>query len=217
MPLFPLPVSGSARQSAPLVKICGFTRAVDVDAAIADGVDAIGLNLAKGPRKITADIAATFAQRCPASVTPVLLTVDADLATCLELLRQTGCQAIQLHGRESAELSIDLRRRVPVIKAFAIATASDLAAVRGFPADAYLLDAKVQGLDGGSGQAWDWSLLTQDLGAPIMLAGGLNAGNVGEAIARVHPWAVDTASGVEAAPGIKDAAAMAAFIGAAKS
>jgi phosphoribosylanthranilate isomerase len=135
----------------------------------------------------------------------------------LELLRQTGCQAIQLHGRESAEQSRELRRRVAVIKAFAIANADDIAAVRGFPADAYLLDTKVPGLDGGSGQAWDWSLLTQDLGTPIMLAGGLNPANVADAVARTHPWAVDTASGVEAAPGIKDAAAMSAFIRAAKT
>jgi phosphoribosylanthranilate isomerase len=108
---------------------------------------------------------------------------------------------------------------LPVVKAFAIADATDVARVRGYPADAYLLDAKVPGLAGGTGTAWDWSLLAAaaNLGAPIMLAGGLTPANVAAAIAATAPFAVDTASGVESTPGIKDAAAMAAFVAAVRA
>jgi len=197
------------------VKYCGFTRPRDVDAAIAAGVDALGFNVARGPRRIAADRAAALVARCPPYVTTVLLTVDADEATILDLLRTTRCSAVQLHGSEAPELADSLRRRVPVTKAFAIATFADLRPVRGYPADSYLLDTKVPGIDGGTGQTWDWSLLVGlDLGAPIVLAGGLSAANVGAAITAVQPWAVDTASGIEDAPGHKDPQRMAAFLAA---
>lgn len=197
------------------VKYCGFTRPRDVEAAIAAGVDAIGLNVARGPRRIAADRAAVLAAQCPPYVTAVLLTVDADEATILDLLRTTRCTAVQLHGDETPELAERLRRRVPVTKAFAIASFADLAVIRGYPADSYLLDTKVPGQAGGTGQAWDWSLLTGlDLGAPIVLAGGLTAANVATAIAAVRPYAVDTASGIEDAPGHKDPTLIAAFLAA---
>lgn len=195
-------------------KICGFTRAKDLDAAIALGVDAVGLNVAKGPRKISVDQATAFVRRCPPFVTTVLLVVDPDLDTALDLITATRCQAIQLHGDEPPDLAEKLRRRVHVLKAFAIAEAGDIDRVAGYPADAYLLDAKVSGQSGGTGRTWDWSLLRRDLGAPVVLAGGLNADNVATAVTATRPWAVDTASGVESVPGIKDPARMAAFLAA---
>ena len=106
-----------------------------------------------------------------------------------------------------------VRRRLPVLKAFRLAAPADRARIRGYPADAVLLDASVPGMLGGSGVTWDHGWLAGvDLGVPMILAGGLGPANVAAAIARTRPWAVDTASGVESAPGLKDAASMQAFV-----
>jgi phosphoribosylanthranilate isomerase len=200
------------------IKFCGFTRDQDVRAALALGVDAIGLNLARGPRRISVERAAELARLVPAPALAVALFVDADEAAILAALDATGCGAVQLHGDEPPELAERLRRRATVIKAFRIADAASLAAVRGYPADLYLLDAAVPGQSGGTGSAWDHGLLAGvDLGRPLMLAGGLNPGNVAAARARVRPAWVDTASGIESAPGIKDAARMTAFVAACRS
>ena len=200
------------------IKFCGFTRDEDVRAALALGVDAIGLNLARGPRKITVERAAALARLIPSSVMTVALFVDADEATILAALSVIGCTAVQLHGDEPPELAERLRRLATVIKAFRVSDAASLTAVSGYPADVYLLDAAVPGQAGGTGTAWDHGLLAGvDLGKPVMLAGGLNPGNVAAAIARVKPWGVDTASGIESAPGIKDPAKMAAFVAACRS
>ena len=199
------------------IKFCGFTRDEDVRAALALGIDAIGLNLARGPRKITVERAAALARLIPSSVMTVALFVDADEATILAAMSVIGCKAVQLHGDEPPELAERLRRQVTVIKAFRISDAASLAAVHGYPADMYLLDAAVPGQSGGTGTAWDHGLLAGvDLGKPVMLAGGLNPGNLAAAIARVKPWGVDTASGIESGPGIKDPVKMAAFVAASR-
>lgn len=199
------------------VKVCGFTRAQDVRDALDAGVDALGLNLARGPRRIAPDQAAALAALIPPLAQAVLLFVDADEETILAAAAATRCAALQLHGDEPPELAARLRRRLPVIKAFRIASVADLDRVPGYPADAYLLDAAVAGAHGGTGTAWDHGLLAgRDLGAPVILAGGLTPGNVAAAVAAVRPWGVDTASGVESAPGIKDAARMRAFAAAAR-
>lgn len=196
------------------VKVCGFTREQDVRDALDAGVDALGFNLARGPRRIALARAAQLAALVPPLVQAVALFVDAGEDEILAALAATRCSAVQLHGDEPAELAERLRRRVVVIKAFRIATAEDLGRVRGYPADAYLLDAAVP----GAGRSWDHRLLAErDLGAPLILAGGLAPGNVAAAIAAVRPWAVDTASGVESAPGVKDAALMRAFVAAAQA
>ena len=202
----------------PKIKFCGFTRAEDVRAAVALGVDAVGLNLARGPRRIDAAHAATLVRLLPPFTTAVALFVDQDEAAILEAMRVTRCAAVQLHGSEPPELAERLRARFPLLKAFAIASATDLTRVRGYPADAYLLDTALPGVAGGTGVGWDHALLAdQDLGAPLVLAGGLRADTVAAAIARVRPYAVDVASGIESAPAIKDQALMAAFIVAVRS
>ncbi|MBN8524184.1 MAG: phosphoribosylanthranilate isomerase [Planctomycetes bacterium] len=199
------------------VKICGFTRPQDVRDALDAGTDALGLNLARGPRRIGLDQAVALSALIPPLVQSVLLFVDADEESILAAAAATRCGAVQLHGDESPELASRLRRRLPVIKAFRIGSAADLDRVRGYPADAYLLDAAVAGAHGGTGTAWDHGLLAgRDLGAPVILAGGLRPGNVAAAIAAVRPWAVDTASGVESAPAIKDAELMRSFVRAAR-
>jgi phosphoribosylanthranilate isomerase len=197
------------------IKFCGFTRDQDVRDAVVLGVDAIGLNLARGPRRISVERAAELARLVPPFVTAVALFVDADDLTILEAMRVTRCTAVQLHGDEPPELAERLRTRFPVIKAFAMRDASSLAAVAGYPADAYLLDAAVPGTSGGSGIAWDHHLLAgATLGRPVILAGGLRPANAAAAVAATRPFGVDVASGIESAPGHKDAALMRAFVAA---
>lgn len=200
------------------VKVCGFTREQDVRDALGAGVDALGFNLARGPRRIDVARAAQLAALVPPLVQAVALFVDAAEDAILAAVAATRCSAVQLHGDEPPELAERLRRRVIVIKAFRIAVAADLERVRGYPADAYLLDAAVAGAHGGTGVAWDHRLLAgRELGAPLILAGGLTPANVAAAVAAVRPWAVDTASGVESAPGVKDAALMRAFVAAVRA
>ena len=200
------------------VKVCGFTTEDDIHAACQVGVDAIGLNLASGPRRIDLEQAVALAAATPPLVTVVLLFVDAGLDTIRHALRATRAGAVQLHGNEPPELAAALREEVPVIKAFRVRDAATLDAISAYPADAYLLDAYVPGQAGGTGASWDHRLLAgRDLGRPLILAGGLTPHTVAQAVADVRPWAVDTASGVESAPGRKDPAQIEAFIQALRS
>lgn len=195
------------------IKLCGFTRPEDVRAALDLGVDLIGLNLARGPRRIDPERASALARLVPPGATAVALFVDAGEDAILAALARSRCTCVQLHGDEPPELAERLRARLPVIKAFRVGGPADLVRARGYPADAFLLDAAVPGAVGGTGVAWDHRWLAGlDLGAPVLLAGGLHPGNVAAAARATRPWAVDAASGVESAPGIKDGALMAAFV-----
>lgn len=203
--------------SAPRVKICGLTRPEDVRAAVAAGADAIGLNLARGPRRIGLDQAAALAALVPPPVCVVALLVDASEEAVLAAAAATRAGAVQLHGDEPPELASRIARRLPVIKAFRIASRADLDRARGYPADIHLFDAAVAGQLGGTGRTWDVAWLAgAEPGRPVMIAGGLTPANVAAAVAAAKPWAVDTASGVESSPGIKDAELMRAFVAAAK-
>jgi phosphoribosylanthranilate isomerase len=195
------------------IKFCGFTRAEDIHAAVACGVDAIGLNVARGPRKISVEQARDFAALLPPFIARVALFVDADENTIVSAMQHTRCQVVQLHGHEPPELADRLRQRFLVIKAFAIKNVADLHAAQNYPADAYLFDAAVPGVAGGTGVAWDHHVLKGiSFSRPIILAGGLNPDTVAPACAVTHPYAVDVASGIESAPGIKDHARMHAFM-----
>lgn len=206
------PAASSSSRHRPKVKFCGFTHADDLRAAIDLGVDAVGLNLARGPRKISVEQAAALARLAPPFVTTVALFVDADEATICAAMQATRCAVVQLHGSEPPELAERLRARFPVIKAFAVRDAASLAAIAGYPADAYLLDTAVPGQAGGTGTTWDHRLIA-DLRCdrPWLLAGGLQAENAAVA-ATSGAWALDVSSGIESAPGRKDAARMAAFM-----
>ncbi len=207
------PMAGTlVGRRTPRIKFCGFTRPEDVRAACDLGVDLIGLNLARGPRRIDLLVAISLARLVPPGIGVVALSVNADAESVLAQAAALRAAAVQLHGEESPEVAGFLRARIPVIRAFRIATPTDLRRIQGYPADAYLLDAAVAGSLGGTGVAWDHTLLAgADLGAPVILAGGLHAGTVATAITTAQPWAVDAASGIESAPGCKDAARMAAF------
>ncbi len=199
------------------IKICGFTAVEDVRAAVELGVDALGFNFAKGPRKISPQHGASLVRALSPFTTSVALFVDADEATILEAMRVSRCQVVQLHGQESPELAESLRKRFPVIKAFRVRDSHVLQEAAAYPADALLLDAWVDGAEGGTGHSWDYSMVREyTFQSPIILAGGLHAHNVATAIAALQPWAVDVASGVESGPGRKEKEQMAAFVRAVK-
>ncbi|MFT3665069.1 phosphoribosylanthranilate isomerase [Piscinibacter sp.] len=193
------------------IKICGLTREADLDAAVAAGADAVGFVLyPKSPRCVGAARAAELARRLPPFVTPVALLVNASRDE-IDAARDALPHAVlQFHGDES-RADCEAAGR-PYLRAARMAPGLDLVdfASRFPSAQAILLDAHVEGY-GGGGKVFDWSLIPANVSRPVVLSGGLHAGNVTEGILQVRPWAVDVSSGVEAAKGIKDAAAMRRF------
>ena len=195
------------------VKICGITRAEDAQAVAASGADAIGFVFyAKSPRHVNAEQAARLVAALPPFVTTVGLFVDADAAFVHEVLAAVPLDVLQFHGDESPEYCAQFGR--PYLKAIRVKAGVDLlqCAARFSAAQALLLDAHVEGIPGGTGTAFDWTLIPGQLPLPVILSGGLDAENVAEGIRQVRPYAVDVSSGVEAAKGIKDAAKIAAFM-----
>ncbi len=195
------------------VKICGITRLEDGLAAARSGADAIGFVFdPSSPRFIDVDRAAGIARALPPFVTRVGLFVDADTGFVHRMLDGVPLDLLQFHGEEAPKYCSRFGR--PYIKAIAMGDDVDVeyAAAQFSDASALLLDAFVPGTPGGTGERFDWGRVPRDLGMPIVLAGGLNPGNVAEAIATAHPFAVDVSSGVEQEKGIKDAAKIEGFI-----
>ena len=193
------------------IKICGLTRAQDVDAAVSAGADAIGFVLyPRSPRAVSVALAADLARRLPPFVTPVLLFVNASAAAIAEALAAVPTALLQFHGDEDAT-ACDAAGR-PYIRAVRMAPGVDLldCAARFPRAAGLLLDAHVEGY-GGGGKVFDWSLIPAGVPAPVVLSGGLNPASVSDGIARVRPWAVDVSSGVEVGKGLKDALLMRRF------
>ncbi len=194
------------------IKICGLTRAEDVCAAVEHGADAIGFVFyPPSPRAISFDRAAELVALLPPFVTSVGLFVNPEAAFVSEALSRLPLQLLQFHGDESDADCARYGR--PWIKAARMRPGVDLLEFTTLHPGArgILLDAFVDGY-GGGGKTFDWSLIPAGFGRPLILSGGLDADNVGEAVRRVRPWAVDVSSGVESAMGIKDAAKIAAFI-----
>ncbi|MBT8415531.1 MAG: phosphoribosylanthranilate isomerase [Boseongicola sp.] len=205
-------------------KICGLSTPETVLAAAEAGAAYVGfVFFEKSPRNVSIAEAAALSQIVPAGVAKVALVVNADDAFLTELTETVGLDMLQLHGGESVERVVDARARfgLPVMKAVGVAEESDLAAVRTYAevADQVLIDAKPPtgaDLPGGNGLSFDWRLIAgQRFACPWMLAGGLTPQNVAEAIALTGARQVDVSSGVESAPGVKDEAAIRAFIEAA--
>nr|SPS05166.1 N-(5'-phosphoribosyl)anthranilate isomerase [Candidatus Nitrotoga fabula] len=195
------------------IKICGITRVEDVLAAAHGGADAIGLVFYdKSPRNVERKQAALLAAAIPPFVTLVGLFVNASVENVRETLRQVPLDVLQFHGEEEPDFCRQFGR--PYLKALRVKNGLNLVqcAARYQDAQGLLLDAYIEGTHGGTGIAFDWSLIPQGLPLPVVLSGGLHAGNVADAIMQVCPWAVDVSSGVESAKGIKDAAKIAAFI-----
>lgn len=199
-------------------KICGITRIEDALAAVEAGADAIGLVFyAKSPRAVTVPQARAIISALPPFVTSVGLFVDASRCELGELLDAVPLDLLQFHGDE-APADCDGYHR-PYIKALRVKPGDDIAAqVELYKnASGVLLDTYVPGIPGGTGEAFDWSLVPEGLSKPVILAGGLTAANVAQAIARVRPYAVDVSGGVELAKGIKDAEKIRAFMQAVKA
>jgi phosphoribosylanthranilate isomerase len=193
------------------IKICGLTREADVEAAVHAGADAIGFVLYdKSPRYVSAARAAQLVRLLPPFVTPVVLLVNADAVLLDQALQAVPHALLQFHGDETVAQCEAARR--PYIRAARMAPGFNLLdfALSFSSAQAMLVDAHVEGY-GGGGQVFDWSLLPRDLSRPMVLSGGLHAGNVRDGVLKVRPWAVDVSSGVEASKGIKDAALMRQF------
>jgi len=193
------------------IKICGLTRESDVDAAVAAGADAIGFVMYdRSPRHVSVERAARLASHLPPFVTPVGLFVNAGAALIEATVKAIPNLVLQFHGDERPEQCWQAGR--PYIRAARMAPGFDLLnfALQYPDAQGLLLDAHVEGY-GGSGKAFDWSLIPHGVSRPVVLSGGLHAENVIEGIFRVRPWAVDVSSGVESAKGIKDAHAIRRF------
>ncbi len=194
-------------------KICGITRIEDALAAARAGVDAIGLVFySKSPRAVTAVQAKAIIAALPPFVTTVGLFVDATDAELTEILAAVPLDVLQFHGDESPEFCSGYGR--PYLKALRVKPGDDVAAAMARYAEAagILLDTYVEGVPGGTGEAFDWSLVPRDSSQPIILAGGLDAENVAAAIAQVRPYGVDVSGGVEQSKGIKDAGKIHAFV-----
>lgn len=200
------------------IKICGITREQDLQAAVAAGADALGFVFYdKSPRNIAAQRAAVLLRALPPFVTSVGLFVDPSEGMVREVLAQVPLDVLQFHGDESPEFCTQFGR--PYLKAIRVRPGVDLVecAARYADAQGLLLDAYVDGVQGGTGESFDWALIPRELSLPVILSGGLHPANVALAVRAVRPYAVDVSSGVEAAKGIKDAAKIAAFIKEVKS
>ena len=198
-------------------KICGITRIEDALAAAEAGADAIGFVFyAKSPRAVDVRQARAIITELPPFVTTVGLFVNASRCELNEILEVVPLDLLQFHGDETPQDCEGYHR--PWIKALRVRPGDDLeAACKQYAgARGILLDTYVAGVPGGTGEAFDWSLVPAHLSKPIILAGGLSADNVGQAIAQVRPYAVDVSGGVEQAKGIKDAAKIEAFMHAVK-
>ncbi|MFB1635189.1 phosphoribosylanthranilate isomerase [Pseudomonas sp. AP-1] len=198
-------------------KICGITRIEDALAAAEAGADAIGFVFyAKSPRAVDVRQARAIIAELPPFVTTVGLFVNASRCELNEILEVVPLDLLQFHGDETPADCEGYHR--PWIKALRVRPGDDLEAACQLYAGArgILLDTYVAGVPGGTGEAFDWSLVPARLSKPIILAGGLSAENVGQAIAQVRPYGVDVSGGVEQAKGIKDAAKIEAFVRAVK-
>ena len=195
------------------VKICGITRVEDALNSVENGADAIGLVFyAPSPRYVSISQAIEIADKIPAFVSVVGLFVNAEPDFVRQVISQVPLDLLQFHGDESPEECASYG--LPFIKAIRVKSTTNLVqCAKDFSASkALLLDTYTDGVAGGTGHVFDWSLIPAALEKPVILAGGLSAQNVAQAIAQVHPYAVDVSGGVEISKGIKDAAKIAAFM-----
>lgn len=197
------------------VKYCGITRYDDAEHAARLGAWAVGLNHWDGsPRRCEHAVAAEIGAGLRRQLTLVGVFVNQPLDEIALAVENEHLDMVQLHGDEGLSFCNEVSRRTgcPVIKAIRVRSSADLDLARSYRTDFHLLDAHREGLPGGTGETFDWSLLGKRRGkAKRILAGGLTPENVAEAITTVRPWAVDVASGVESAPGIKDHERMTEF------
>jgi phosphoribosylanthranilate isomerase len=200
------------------IKICGVTNLQDALWAVNLGADYVGFNFyPSSPRKISAKNAKEIASKLPPFVVPVGIFVDEELPAIRKLISSIPLKAVQLHGHETAEMCRDLKTQgVQVIKVISLQGPLNPGDWSGYQegVDFYLIDNGSGEAPGGNGQTFDWSWIDSAaaLGKPWFLAGGLTPDNVGEAIKKTHPPAVDVCSGIERLPTRKDFESMKRFI-----
>ncbi len=195
------------------IKVCGLTHAEDVRVVVQHGADALGLVFYEAsPRNVTIPHAAHLAQSAAPFINIVGLFVNPTAAEVQMVLRHVRLDTLQFHGEETPEFCAQFNK--PYLKAIRVKAgvdllqcASDFSGAKGL-----LLDAHVEGIQGGTGATFDWTLIPKHMPIPVILSGGLDAQNVVAAIKQVQTYAVDVSSGVEVSKGIKDAAKIAAFI-----
>ncbi|MBH5369182.1 phosphoribosylanthranilate isomerase [Bradyrhizobium glycinis] len=209
-----------------LVKICGLSTRETLETALEAGADMVGfVFFPPSPRHLSLELGRDLGRQVNRRALKVALTVDADDATLDNIMDALSPDIFQLHGRESVARLRDIKQRFgrPVMKAVPVATAADLAVLPGYAAvaDRILFDArapKEATRPGGLGEPFDWHLLENlDLKLPYMVSGGLHADNLAEALRVTRAGGVDVSSGVERAPGVKDADMIKAFIRAARA
>lgn len=206
------------------IKICGTTSLEDARLAVEAGADAVGFVFAQSPRCVTADQVAAIIPHLPVSVEKIGVFVEASFEEIEAAVRACGLTGVQLHSDAGPELPAKLKERfgdglrVLRVVHFPEGAGDRAAAIDGDPnVDAMMVDSRTATAVGGTGVAFDWpaardSLFQKEARKPRIAAGGLTPANVAEAIATLRPWGVDVVSGVEAAPGRKDAAKMRAFV-----
>jgi phosphoribosylanthranilate isomerase len=206
--------------SSPQIKICGITNLADAELAVELGAWAIGMIFYEGsPRRCSPAEAQVIAAALRRRVELCGVFVNAPLHEIVRTSEQLGLSLIQLHGDEGPSFCAEVARRTGarVIKAVQVSGFADVQDLERFHVDFHLLDARAkavarQGMRGGTGETFDWGLVSaRRSNVPLILSGGLSAENVADALAIVHPYAVDSASGTEAAPGHKDPERLRAF------
>lgn len=198
------------------VKICGLTRGEDVRAAVEAGADALGFVFTpRSKRVLETAVAAALVAQVPAFISRVGLFMDQDARDVENVLDHVPLNLLQFHGSENAAYCRQFG--LPYIKAVSMDSPGAVErALEAWPdAAALLLDSHAPGAAGGTGKVFDWGMITAAT-APLVLAGGLTTDNVRQAVLQVRPWAVDVSSGVEDAPGIKNAGLMLKFVNEAK-
>jgi phosphoribosylanthranilate isomerase len=196
------------------VKICGINRLEDALAAAEAGADALGFMFyPPSPRHVSLEEAARIIAKLPPFVSKVGVFVDEEPDRIRQAVEVAGIDALQLHGSESPEFCGQFPG-VGLIKAFRMRDEGSLKLLAPYDVSAWLLDSYAPGVQGGTGHSfdWEWAIRAGQLGKPIILAGGLNPANIGEAIRNVRPYGVDVSSGVEKSKGIKDASLIQRFI-----
>ena len=197
------------------IKFCGITELDDAERAVAIGAWAVGLNFWPGsPRRCNPDSAAEIAAAINRRVEVAGVFVNATLDRVAEIADGVGLTIVQLHGDEGPAYCSEVARRTgcKVIKAVRVRSGADVQALSSFHTDYHLLDSYTAGVPGGTGETFAWEIARAHRATvPMILSGGLTPDNVGDAIAAVRPFAVDVASGVERAPGVKDPDKLQAF------
>jgi phosphoribosylanthranilate isomerase len=209
-----------------IVKICGLSTPETLDAALDAGADMVGfVFFPPSPRHLSLEAARELGRQVKRRATKVALTVDADDATLANIVEALAPDILQLHGSESVARIRDIKQKfaLQVMKVIAVENASDLKSLPGYAAvaDRILFDArapKEATRPGGLGAVFDWHVLDKlDLKLPFMVSGGLNAGNVADAVRITRAGGVDVSSGVERAPGVKDPEMIRSFVRAARA